>query len=191
MRYPGLGTPRRRRRIERGYAILTVIGVMGGGTCDGTVAGDAARVGALIAERGWVLLTGGRDCGVMAAASRGAKEAGGLVVGVLPDDDVSRATPHIDVPIVTGLGDARNAVNVLSSRVVVALPGGAGTLSEVALALKARRPVVALAFDVGRAFDTYRRAGLLVETATPEEAIDAVAQLLEAGTVGWEGREWP
>jgi uncharacterized protein (TIGR00725 family) len=153
---------------------------MGGGVADATVTEQAYRLGGLIAEHGWVLLNGGRDCGVMDASARGAREAGGLVVGVLPDDDLERASEHLDIPILTGMGHGRNYVNVLSSRVVVALPGKAGTLSEVALALATRRPVVLLGMDGGGMLDDFRREGLLFDAATPEEAVALVERLLAA-----------
>jgi len=156
----------------------TVIGVMGGGLASAGVLADATRIGRLVAENGWVLLNGGRDAGVMAASARGASEAGGLVLGVLPGDDWECIAPHVDVPVLTGMGDARNAINVLSSRVVIALPGGAGTLSEVALALKSGRPVVTVNFPLGEVFDFYRRSGQLVEVRTPEEAIEQVQRFL-------------
>lgn len=158
----------------------TVIGVMGGAFVDEGVLHDAREIGRLIAEQEFVLLTGGRNAGVMAEASRGASEAGGLVIGILPGDTTSNAAPHVDVAIVTGLGDARNAINVLSSRVVVALPGGPGTVSEIALALKAGRPVVLLGFPLGAPFGPQYERGQLMDTRTPHEAITAVLSLLTA-----------
>ncbi|MDH4139174.1 MAG: TIGR00725 family protein [Coriobacteriia bacterium] len=149
----------------------TIIGVMGGGKVDQATLKTARRLGALIAEEGWVLLNGGRNCGVMAASAAGAREVGGLTVGVLPDEDTRQATPDIDIPIPTGLGDARNVVNVLASRVVIACRGGAGTISEIAHALKLGRPVVALDFALGEAFARFYATGRLVDAATPEEAI--------------------
>jgi hypothetical protein len=106
----------------------------------------AERLGELVAAEGWVVLTGGRDAGVMAAASRGAKRvAGSLTVGILPSASGTTA-PDVDVAIFTGMGNARNAINVLSSDVVVAIgAGGPGTASEVALALKSAKPVILLA----------------------------------------------
>ena len=157
----------------------TVIGVMGGGTASERVLQDARRVGRLIAENGWVLLNGGRDAGVMAASARGAKEAGGLVIGVLPSSDWECIAPDVDVPILTGMGDARNAVNVLSSRVVIALPGGAGTLSEIALALKGGRAVVTIGFPLGDEFARYRESGHLIQADAPEDAVAHVKRLLE------------
>jgi uncharacterized protein (TIGR00725 family) len=157
----------------------TIIGVMGGGSADEATSATARTLGALIAEQDWALLTGGRDCGVMRAASEGASSAGGLVIGVLPDDDTSQMTPSVEIPILTGMGDARNVVNVLSSRVVIAMQGGAGTVSEIAHALKLGRPVVTLAFDTGVFFEEYRAAGRLVEVTTPGEAVEAAARFLE------------
>jgi hypothetical protein len=89
-------------------------------------------------------LTGGRDAGVMSAASRGAKEAGGTTVGILPGADTRGASRYVDIPIVTGLGQARNNINVLSSSIVIACGMGAGTAAEIALALKAGKSVVLL-----------------------------------------------
>ena len=124
-----------------------IIGVMGGGQVSPEVTELAYRLGQALAGEGWIVLSGGRNAGVMAAVSRGAAEASGLVVGILPDRDLSRASPHLTVPIRTGLGDGRNILNVLSSDVVVALPGGAGTLSEIALALKNRKPLLLLGWE--------------------------------------------
>ncbi len=160
----------------------TVIGVMGSGRdADAALLEQAYAVGAAIAREGWTLLNGGRSTGVMDASARGASEAGGLVVGVLPDEDARRASAYVDVAVCTGLGDARNVVNVLSSRVVVAMRGGYGTMSEIALALNAGKTVVALGFDPGPAFD---RPGApagarLVRAGSVDEAIAAVRAALE------------
>jgi uncharacterized protein (TIGR00725 family) len=158
--------------------VRTIVGVMGGGTASAEVEADAVEMGRLIAEAGFVLLTGGRDCGVMAAASRGASEAGGLVVGVLPTEEPVGVAPHVDVAIPTGMGDARNVINVLASRIVIAMPGGAGTISEVAHALKLGRPVVTVGFPLGDQFHAYRAAGLLSEVDTPTQAIELVRGVL-------------
>lgn len=157
----------------------TVIGVMGSGRSLLADAEEvASRLGRLIAEEGWVLLNGGRDCGVMDASARGAQEAGGLVIGVLPGRSTNGASPHLDVAIRTGMGDGRNYVNALSSDVLVALPGGAGTLTEVAFALLAQRTVVALGWEPQPPLDEYVESGMLVRASTPEEAIAAVRDAL-------------
>jgi uncharacterized protein (TIGR00725 family) len=119
------------------------IGVMGSGDCDPVTAETAERVGRGLAKNGAVLICGGGG-GVMEAAARGASNAGGLVVGILPSDDEATANDWIELPIVTGMGNARNAINVLSSHVVIAIAGGPGTLSEIALAVKVGTPVVGL-----------------------------------------------
>jgi uncharacterized protein (TIGR00725 family) len=104
----------------------------------------ARELGALVAERGWIVLTGGRPAGVMAAACAGAKQVrNSLTLGILPGAD--GAGSDVDIAVFTAMGDARNAINVLSSDVVVACGvEGAGTSSEVSLALKAVKPVILL-----------------------------------------------
>jgi uncharacterized protein (TIGR00725 family) len=123
----------------------TVIGVMGASLCDQNVYEMAREVGRLVAQRGAVLLCGGRG-GVMEAAARGAKEKGGLTIGILPGINASETppNPYIDVAIFTGLRDGRNWVNVCASDAIIAISGGYGTLSEIALALKVGKPVVLL-----------------------------------------------
>jgi uncharacterized protein (TIGR00725 family) len=115
----------------------------------------------------------------MDAAARGAKEvAGSLTIGILPDD--APPSPAIDVAIRTGLGQARNNVNVLTSDVVVAAGlEGPGTLSEVALALKAARPVVLLgASPTARAFFGEFGGAQVYHADSPEAAVELVATLL-------------
>ncbi len=80
----------------------------------------------------------------MEAAAKGAKEGGGITIGILPGGSADEANPYIDIPIVTDLGNARNVVNVLTSQVIIAIHGSYGTLSEIALALKLNVPVVGL-----------------------------------------------
>ncbi len=155
-----------------------VIGVMGGSSADQRVARMATELGRLIAGHGWILLSGGRDAGVMAASARGAKQAGGTVIGVLPGDTRAQASPDLDVAIVTGLGDGRNLINVLSSDVVIACPGALGTLSEIVLALKHHKRVILLGFDLGADFDPYRTTGQLTRANTPEAAVEQAAEVL-------------
>ncbi len=155
-----------------------VVGVMGGSQVEEAIEQQAEALGRMIAEHGWVLLNGGRNLGVMAASARGAKAAGGMVVGVLPDKDASRASPDLDIAIRTGMGEMRNVINVLSSDVVVAMHGAAGTLSEVAFALVHERPVVTIGLDLGGSFDRYRRGGLLFSEETVEAVAKRVATLL-------------
>lgn len=125
-----------------GPGSLPVLTVVGAGEATLEEERVAERVGELAARAGWVVLTGGGR-GVMAAASRGAVEAGGLTVGVLPvaEHGAGYPNPWVRIPIFTGAGMARNAFNVLSATLCVAVGGGTGTLSEIAMALKAGVPV--------------------------------------------------
>ena len=120
-----------------------VIAVIGGSEATPDEAAAAEVVGRMLAEGGAILICGGRG-GVMEAACRGAKQAGGLTVGVLPGTDAAEANPYVDVPIVTGMGEARNAVIIRASQAVVAVGGSYGTLSELAYALCFGVPVVGL-----------------------------------------------
>lgn len=104
----------------------------------------AYQLGKAIATQDWVLLTGGRNAGVMDAASRGAKAGNGLVIGVLPSNNTAGMSKAVDIPIVTDLGNGRNNINVLSSQAVIACGIGLGTVSEIALALKNNKPVILL-----------------------------------------------
>jgi len=103
----------------------------------------AEAVGRGLAEAGATLICGGMG-GVMAAACRGARSAGGLTIGVLPGHNARDANPHVDVPIVTGMGEARNVIIVRTAMAVIAVGGEFGTLSEIAFALKLGRPVIGL-----------------------------------------------
>jgi uncharacterized protein (TIGR00725 family) len=103
----------------------------------------AGNVGRALAEAGAIVVTGGLG-GVMAAACRGAREAGGRTVGLLPGEDRADANPWVDVAIPTGMGEARNALVARAVDALIAVGGEFGTLSEMALALKLGRPVVAI-----------------------------------------------
>jgi uncharacterized protein (TIGR00725 family) len=108
----------------------------------------AEEVGRLLGERGAVIVSGGRG-GVMEGACKGARAGGGTTLGILPGLDRAEANPYVDVAVPTGLGEARNALVVRAADSLIAVGGGYGTLSEVALALKAGKPVVGLeSFDL-------------------------------------------
>ncbi len=151
-----------------------IVGVMGAG--EGATKKElqeAFRLGELIAREGWVLLSGGRNVGVMQEASRGAKKiAGSLTIGILPTAQ-AQVSKFVDVAIITDMGNARNNINVLSSDVVIACgAGGAGTVSEIALALKNGKPVVLLSSDVrSRDFFARLNKGNLFFVETAEAAI--------------------
>lgn len=136
-----------------------IIGVMGPG--EGATSDDiknAYLLGKFIAEQNWVLLTGGRNKGVMHSASKGARENNGLTIGILPGDNYNSLSEYVDVPIVTGLGNARNNINILSSVVVVAIGTGPGTTSEIALAIKAGKNVILLNKD-NTAINYFKKLG--------------------------------
>lgn len=120
---------------------IAVVGA--GGPIEEETERDAEEVGRTVAARGAVLVCGGLD-GVMAAACRGARSAGGRTVGLLPGLDREEANPWVEVPIATGLGDLRNGLVVRSADALVAVGGAWGTLSEIALALAAGKAVVGL-----------------------------------------------
>lgn len=144
------------------------IGVIGGGACDSAAASAAEEVGRRIAEAGAILICGGRG-GVMEAACRGAQRAGGLTVGILPTESESSANPYVDVSIPTGLGQARNFLNVFASHAVIAIGGEYGTLSEIAIALKAGVPVIGIG-----TWTFSNRVGFkdpVWRAASPEEAV--------------------
>ena len=145
-----------------------LVAVVGGSECTPQEAEWAAAVGRLIAERGAVLLCGGLG-GVMEAAARGAKAAGGLTIGILPGSDATDANPDIDVALATGMGEMRNALIVRAAQAVIAIGGGWGTLSEIALARRTDTPVVGL-------HDAFREAIASHRVGRPE---DAVAWALE------------
>ena len=120
-----------------------VVAVIGGAACSAEEAAAAQAVGEMLAAHGAVLVCGGRG-GVMEAACRGAQRAGGLTVGLLPGEQATEGNPHLSLALPTGMGAARNVLVVLAAQAVIAIGGGAGTLSEIALALKNGRPVIGL-----------------------------------------------
>ncbi len=149
---------------------------------------DAAyEVGAAIANSNSVLITGGLG-GVMEAASRGASEAGGLSVGILPQDDASFANPYCDVVIPTGMGLTRDFLNALSADGIIVVGGGSGTLSEVCAAYMHKKPMVAIrgmGGSVAPYVDGYvdHRKNVMIEGAdTPREAVSAILRMIESAS---------
>jgi uncharacterized protein (TIGR00725 family) len=120
-----------------------IIAVIGNSSCSPEEAKLAETVGELLAQQGVTVICGGLG-GVMEAVCRGAKSKGGLTVGILPGQDSSAANPWVDIPVVTGIGEARNVAVVKSAQVVIAIGGSYGTLSEIAYALKSNIPVIGL-----------------------------------------------
>jgi uncharacterized protein (TIGR00725 family) len=121
-----------------------IIGVIGGGDDVDKSTFDAAfETGRLVAERGAVLVCGGLG-GVMEAAAKGASEAGGTVIGILPSGNKNDANPFVTIAIPTGMGMGRNILVVQTADVLIAFPGSYGTLSEIGLALNSGKPVIYL-----------------------------------------------
>ncbi len=145
----------------------TYVAVVGAGVPDPETDALAYEVGQRIATSGAVLVCGGMT-GVMEAACKGAKQAGGTTVGILPTSDRRHANPYVDVAIATGMGEMRNALIVRSADVVIAIGGESGTLSEIAFALKIERPVVGLhSWDIPK----------MVPASSAEEAVATALSL--------------
>lgn len=149
----------------------------------------AYRIGFLIAREGWLLFSGGRD-GIMREASRGAKDAGGITVGILPSLDINEANEYVDVPITTGMGmDMRSDLMIHSVDAVVMISGKNGTLNELSTAYMNRKPAVVIegtggfadiVKDImfeGKYLDSRKNAEIIF-ARTPEEAISKLKVLL-------------
>ena len=145
------------------------VAVVGSGTATGEPYEQAREIGRLVAERGGIVVCGGLS-GVMEAAARGATEAGGTAIGLLPDEDRRRQNGYLTFSVATGVGQARNLAVVCSGNVVVAVGGEYGTLSEIGLARKVGRRVVVLdGWDLGEH---------VIVVGSPEEAVRAAFRLL-------------
>jgi uncharacterized protein (TIGR00725 family) len=141
------------------------VAVVGSGTATGDLYEKARTVGRLVAERGGTLVCGGLS-GVMEGAARGATEAGGMAIGILPDEDRRRQNAYLTYSVATGAGQARNLAVVCSGDVVIAVGGEYGTLSEIGLARKVGRPVVVLeGWDLGEHVTVAPSPLAAVETA--------------------------
>jgi uncharacterized protein (TIGR00725 family) len=126
----------------------TIVGVMGPGENARPEENEMAfELGKAIAEQGWIVLTGGRSFGIMEAAMKGAHDANGLTIAILPNDNPLNSSDDADIKILTGMGSARNIINVLSSHILVVIGMAAGTASEVALAVKANKKIILLHQD--------------------------------------------
>ncbi len=148
-----------------------LIGVVGAGrVIDDSIISLAYNVGKIIARRGAILICGGL-AGVMEAAAKGAVEAKGITVGLLPGNDKKSANPYIQIPIATNLGHARNAIIAQASDGLISVGGSYGTLSEISLALKMGKPVVALRPPV-------EIPGVEV-CESPEDAVECLFRKLE------------
>ncbi len=146
-----------------------MIAVIGSGEEDAVLNGFAEEVGRRVAEAGITLVNGGMG-GVMAASAKGARSVGGRVVGLLPGLDPEAGNTESDVVIPTGLGEGRNLLIVRAATAIIAVGGGYGTLSEVALGLKLGKPVVGLG--------TWEVSDEIVEAASATEAVKLAVELL-------------
>jgi len=151
------------------------VSVIGAGRCGPEVAALGEELGELLAQRGAVVVCGG-GAGVMAAVARGVRRAGGVCIGILPEEDRRLAAPDLTYSVCSGIGHARNLSVVASGDAVIALGGDWGTLSEIGLARAVGRPAVLLqSWDVappsGGELDGVRRAG------TPAEAVELALSL--------------
>ena len=158
------------------------VSVIGAGDASSEAEALAEEVGRGLAERGAVLVCGGLG-GVMAAACRGAKSAGGTTIGILPGSDPGAANPWVDIPIPTGLGYARNTIVVKTGTAVVAVCGAFGTLSEIGHALADGKTVVGL-----RTWELSREGGVDRSVVRAESAEDAVEKALAAARGARQGR---
>jgi uncharacterized protein (TIGR00725 family) len=155
------------------------ISVIGGSRCTKEEARLAEEVGAELAKRGVTLVCGGLT-GVMEAACRGARSAGGTTVGILPGNNRSAANPYVDIPIVTAIGEARNLIVVSSGQAVIAVSGEYGTLSEIALALRNGIPVIGL--NTWSLSKNGRPDNSIIIAESPKDAVDkAIAAITSKG----------
>ncbi len=151
-----------------------VVGIMGGHAHNDEAERLAREIGEAVAREGWMVLTGGRNQGVMAAAATGCKAGGGFSIGIHPDEANSPdVAPDLDLVVFTGMGYARNAINILSSNAIVVLPGSFGTLSEAAYAQTFKVPTIFLGFDDKKLFDDK-----ITRAATVDEAMKALRSIL-------------
>jgi uncharacterized protein (TIGR00725 family) len=157
-----------------------IIGVMGPGEKATPIdIENAYQLGKCIAQQGWVLLTGGRNVGVMEAASQGAKQNKGLTIGILPGNNSKGISEAVDIAIFTDMHNARNNINVLSSDVVIACGMGLGTASEVALALKNKKPVILLTDSESQAF--FKKMAPVYLADNVENTLIIIKNILGAG----------
>jgi len=152
-----------------------IIAVIGASMAGAAELKTAEEVGRLIARSGATLVCGGMG-GVMEAACRGASSEGGLTIGILPGDNALAANEYVDIPIVTGIGYARNVAVVKSARAVIAIGGSYGTLSEIAHALQSGLPVIGLGtWHISR--DGKREEGIIT-AQNPSEAVNIALEMI-------------
>ena len=161
-----------REKTNSGSEKGIYLAVIGAGKASPEIYELAKNVGREAARRGWIVVTGGLG-GVMEAAARGAQDAGGLTVGILPGGDRSEANPYIQIAVATHIRHARNSIIAHTADALIAVDGEYGTLSEIALGLKLGKPVIGLktVWDIPG----------IVAVNSPGEAIEKVIALLKRG----------
>ena len=146
------------------------VAVIGGANVEEEIYRLAVETGQRIADAGFILYSGGKG-GVMEAASFGANQSGGVVVGILPDDDPSAANQYVDIPVATGMGIGRNVIIIRSVDAVIAIDGKYGTLSEIAYALQLGKPVIGL--------KSWQIDAPIIHVQSPQEAVENLIKILE------------
>lgn len=182
------------RTAQSNYKRMIQVLVIGsdGDHCAESTYEAAKEVGAQIASRTAITVTGGLG-GVMEAACRGAKEKGGTVVGIIPHEDMSYANPFCDIIIPTGIGFARNFITAYSADTCIVVGGGAGTFIEACVAYQKGKPIVALTGSGGTAdkiAETYlddRKTVKVMGASTPREAVE---KALDSATNGKKGMKY-
>lgn len=147
-----------------------IIAVIGAGECDRRIYNLAEQVGRRLAEEGLVIICGGL-AGVMEAACKGAKDAGGETIGILPGDDPASANGYVDIAIATGMGIARNIIIIRSALAVLAVNGSYGTLSELAYALQLNKPIIGL--------ETWDVSEKILIAANPQQAVQKILEIID------------
>ena len=157
------------------------IAVIGGSRCSPEEAGLAEAVGREIARKGAILVCGGMG-GIMEAACRGARTEDGITIGILPGESRRVANPYVQIPIVTGIGYARNVIVVKSAQAVIAIGGKYGTLSEISHALQSNIPVIGLnTWSLSREGKT---DSSIILAQNPAEAVDKALNLATSPSPG-------
>lgn len=169
--------------VKVAYLLKGYVTVIGGSRIeDESTYKLSVKLGELLVKNNLIVVTGGRG-GVMEAVCKGAKNFNGLTMGILPGFDRSEANRYVDVAVVTGLGYARNAVNVLTGDVIVSIGGGFGTLSEISLALTYGKPVIILKGSGGVSdlvADNFEIPGKIYVEDSVEAAVKRILELLDS-----------
>jgi uncharacterized protein (TIGR00725 family) len=148
---------------------MRIVGVIGGSSITRDIYKIAYETGKLIGERGYALITGGLG-GVMEAASKGAKEGGGIVIGILPGNSRETANTWVDIPIVTGMSHARNVIITQTADILIAIDGRVGTQSEIAFGHIYRKKIIGIHCNIPLPFE---------KVSSPDEAIQLVDEYFE------------